>query len=124
MRATLSNDSVAVEELNCGDNDRLSAEVALLIGADRLIILTSVDGLLDSAGRTVGVVRRIDDVTRFVRSEVGRVSRGGMVSKLQAARLAVTAGIPVHIASGRQPGGLADIVGGKKVGTRFPVVRV
>ena len=117
------NDSVAVEELNFGDNDRLSAEVAMLIGADQLIILTSVDGLLDTDGRTVPVVRQIDDVTRFVHCDVGRVSRGGMVSKLQAARIAVNAGIPVHIASGRRLGQLAAIMAGERTGTHFPAQR-
>lgn len=114
------NDSVAVEELNFGDNDRLSAEVATLVRADRLIILTSVDGLLDGAGRVVPEVRDFGAAGGLVRSEVGRVSRGGMVSKLQAARLAVGAGIPVFIASGRRAGRIAAIMAGRAAGTRFP----
>ena len=114
------NDSVAVEELNFGDNDRLSAEVAILIGADRLVILTSVDGLQDSAGRVVPVVSDFNQVSGLVRSDKGHTSTGGMVTKLQAAQLAVKAGIPCHIASGRQPGLLRVIVRGKRVGTFFP----
>lgn len=117
------NDSVAVEELNFGDNDRLSAEVAVLVRADRLIILTSVDGLLDAAGRVVPVVKNIDAIASLVRREVGRVSTGGMVTKLEAARAAVAAGIAVHIASGRRPGQLAAIVAGRKSGTHFPAQR-
>jgi glutamate 5-kinase len=117
------NDSVAVEELNFGDNDRLSAEVAALVRADRLIILTGVDGLLDGAGAVVPEVRDIAAVAALVRSDVGRVSRGGMVTKLQAAKLAVEAGIPAHIASGRKPGQLARIVAGRRAGTSFPVRR-
>ncbi len=114
------NDSVAVEELNFGDNDRLSAEVSILVDADRLIILTSVDGLQDAAGRTVPLVRDFSAIASLVRSDKGRVSTGGMVTKLQAAQLAVKAGIPVHIASGRKAGLVYQIVAGKRVGTFFP----
>lgn len=114
------NDSVAVEELNFGDNDRLSAEVAILIEADLLVILTSVDGLQDSGGRIVPIVRDFGEVASLVRSDKGRVSTGGMVTKLQAAQLAVRAGIPVAIASGRKAGVVGAIVAGQPVGTRFP----
>jgi len=114
------NDSVAVEELNFGDNDRLSAEVAILIGADLLIILTSVDGLQDAKGRIVPRVKDFSTVTGLVRSDKGRVSTGGMVTKLQAAQLAVKAGIPVSIASGRKAGLVYQIVAGQRVGTFFP----
>lgn len=115
------NDSVAVEELRFGDNDRLSAEVALLVRADLLVLLTSVDGLLDEQGRTVPVVESIDDVASLVRQEKGRLSVGGMSSKLEAVRLAVTAGISTYVASGRKPGQIPAIVAGKKAGTRFAV---
>ncbi len=114
------NDSVAVEELNFGDNDRLSAEVAILVEADRLIILTSVDGLQDSAGKVVSLVRDVSAVASFVRSDKGHVSTGGMVTKLQAVQLAMKAGIPVNIVSGRKPGLLKAIVAGQRVGTHFP----
>jgi glutamate 5-kinase len=114
------NDSVAVEELNFGDNDRLSAEVAIMVGADLLIILTSVEGLQDAAGRTVPLVRDFSQVAGLVRADKGRVSTGGMVTKLQAAQLAVKAGIPVSIASGRKAGLVYAIVAGKRVGTHFP----
>jgi glutamate 5-kinase len=114
------NDSVAVEELNFGDNDRLSAEVAILIDADLLVILTSVDGLQDSAGKVVPLVRDFAQVSDLVRLDKGRVSTGGMVTKLQAAQLAVDAGIPVTIASGRKPGLLRAIVAGQHPGTFFP----
>ncbi len=113
------NDSVAVEELRFGDNDKLSAEVAVLVEADLLILLTSVDGLLDDAGEIVRVVTDIGDVASFAREEKGKFSVGGMTSKLQAVRLAVEAGIPTFIASGRKAGRIAAIVAGKSVGTRF-----
>jgi glutamate 5-kinase len=115
------NDSVAVEELNFGDNDRLSAEVAILLDADLLIILTSVDGLQDAQGKTVSLVRDFSAVAGLVRSDKGHTSTGGMVTKLQAAQLAVKAGIAVNIASGRKAGLVYRIVAGQRVGTHFPV---
>lgn len=115
------NDSVAVEELNFGDNDRLSAEVAVLIGADLLVILTSVDGLQDAQGKILPLVTDFSAVAGLVRSDKGHVSTGGMVTKLQAAQLAVKAGIPVSIASGRRTGLVARIVAGRRVGTLFPI---
>jgi glutamate 5-kinase len=113
------NDSVAVEELKFGDNDRLSAEVAMLAKADLLILLTSVDGLLDAKGRTVRSVDDIDEVASLARDEKGKFSVGGMVSKLQAVKLAVGAGIPTVIASGLLPGQIPAAVAGKRIGTRF-----
>jgi len=113
------NDSVAVEELRFGDNDRLSAEVAMLAEADLLILLTSVDGLLDESGNTVPQVDDIDAVSGLVRQEKGRLSVGGMNSKLQAVKIATDAGIPTWIASGRKEGQITAIAHGKSTGTRF-----
>ncbi len=113
------NDTVAVEELKFGDNDKLSAEVAVLVEADLLIMLTSVDGLLDERGEIVRVVEDIDGVARLARQEKGKFSVGGMISKLQAVKLAVEAGISTHIASGRKAGRIPGIVAGKPFGTRF-----
>jgi glutamate 5-kinase len=113
------NDSVAVEELRFGDNDKLSAEVALLVEANLLILLTSVDGLLDGDGKIIRVVEDIDRVSGFARNEKGKFSVGGMVSKLQAVKAAVDAGIPTYIAGGRKPGRIPAIVAGKVAGTRF-----
>lgn len=104
------NDSVAVEELKFGDNDRLSAEVAMLAGAQLLILLTSVDGLLDENGQLVPQVRDITEVTCLARQEKGRLSVGGMVSKLQAVKLAVDGGISTWIANGRTPGRIAAVL--------------
>ena len=113
------NDSVAVEELRFGDNDKLSAEVAVLVEADRLILLTSVDGLLDANGEIVRTVADIDAVAGLARQEKGKLSVGGMISKLQAVKLAVEAGISTHITSGRKAGRIPGIVAGKALGTRF-----
>ena len=113
------NDSVAVEELRFGDNDKLSAEVAVLVGADVLILLTSVDGLQDARGNTVPVVRDVDEVKELVRAEKGKFSVGGMASKLQAVKLAVEAGICTHIGSGTKAGQIGKIIAGRPAGTRF-----
>jgi glutamate 5-kinase len=113
------NDSVAVEELRFGDNDQLSAEVALLAKADTLILLTSVDGLLDERGKTVREVSDIAAVTRLIRAEKGEFSVGGMESKLHAVKLAVDAGIRTHVASGRKAGQIPAILAGKPAGTVF-----
>jgi glutamate 5-kinase len=113
------NDSVAVEELRFGDNDRLSAEVAILARADLLVILTSVEGLLDSEQRLIPHVTDVDSVSDLASAETGLFSTGGMVSKLQAVKLAVSAGIPSVIGSGLEPGVIAAAVAGKRVGTYF-----
>ena len=113
------NDSVAVEELRFGDNDHLSAEVATLAGANLLIILTSVDGLIDAKGKVVPVVRDIEAVAGLVREDKGKLSVGGMVTKLEAVRMALAAGITTVIANGRKPRMVAAIAEGKPGGTRF-----
>ncbi len=113
------NDSVAVEELRFGDNDRLSAEVAILSDADLLIMLTSVQGLLDEENRLISKVTDVEAVSHLARSETGAFSRGGMVTKLQAAKLALQAGITSVIASGFEPGIMAAATEGKEAGTRF-----
>ena len=115
------NDSVAVEELRFGDNDRLSAEVAVLAEAELLILLTSVDGLMNHAGKRIPIIVDVADAARFVRKEKSRFSVGGMVTKLEAVKLAIAAGIPTVIANGRRSGIIPRIVAGERVGTLFPV---
>ncbi len=114
------NDSVAVEELKFGDNDMLSVRVAKLAGASRVILLTSVDGLLDPASNElIREVTDIDAVFRHVRNDKGRFSMGGMASKLEAVKFAVNAGIESHIAHGRHPERLAGIISGNGISTKF-----
>ncbi len=116
------NDSVAIRELSFGDNDMLSVRVAKLVGARRVILLTSVDGLLDpETNSVIPEVRDIDDVFRHVRSGKGKFSMGGMSSKLEAVKFAVEAGIETHIANGRHPERLAAIISGTGVSTRFSI---
>lgn len=115
------NDTVAVEELRFGDNDRLSAEVAILAEADKLVILTSVDGLMDRAGKRVPVVRDMDQAMTLVTGESGALSVGGMATKLLSVRSALDAGIACTIACGFHPGVIPEAVRGADIGTRFPV---
>jgi glutamate 5-kinase len=114
------NDSVAVEELRFGDNDRLSAEVAILAKADFLIILTSVNGLLDDKKQLIEKVTDIDAISHLANGETGAYSTGGMTTKLQAVKVAVQSGIAGFIASGYEPGVLRAIVAGRPTGTHFP----
>lgn len=112
------NDSVAVEELRFGDNDRLSAEVATLLGADILVILTSVDGLLDH-GVLVPEVTCLEKAFQCVTEDTGKFSVGGMRTKLEAARIAAECNIPTVIANGRISGVLLRIAEGKAEGTHI-----
>ena len=111
------NDSVAVEELKFGDNDRLSALVAGLVGADLLVILTDVEGLYAGDPRTgnVPLVELVEDLDAHIASgvaggAVSAVGTGGMASKLLAARSAAHRGIATVVASGMVPGVLLRIV--------------
>jgi glutamate 5-kinase len=121
------NDTVAVDELMAafGDNDRLAAMVTNLIRASLLVILSDIDGLYDGdpadpASKLVANVSRLDEtVYAYVRDKATGLSKGGMASKLNAARIATTAGENVIIASGRQEGVLAAILRGETVGTLF-----
>ena len=113
------NDSVAVEELRFGDNDRLGAEVAELCGADLFLILTGSDGL-QGDGQRLPVVTDLDEARRHVTADKGTHSTGGMGSKLDAVAFATAAGIETWILDGRRPGQLAAALAGGDAGTRFP----
>ena len=117
------NDTVAVDEIRFGDNDQLAAMVATLTGADLLILLTDVEGLLGADGARVPVVQGDDRVEALVRSEPGAappgVGQGGMASKIDAARRATRRGVPVVIADARQEGIVGRVLAGEDVGTLF-----
>jgi len=118
------NDSVAVYELKVGDNDRLSTDIALLAKADLLIMLTSVPGLRGPDAKDENdIIEVIDDVSlvlNFASAETGRLSIGGMRSKLECVQNAVEAGIETLIASGRNPEQLDELVNGGGLCSRFP----
>lgn len=118
------NDAVSFTELKFGDNDRLSALVATLLPADLLIILTTVDGLIENFGRTnpkvLSLVERIDAaVEREAGGTTSITATGGMDSKIQAAKIVIRSGIPLVIASGRKKTALARILQGQEEGTLF-----
>ena len=117
------NDVVADEELKgqtFGDNDWLSFLIAKLVKADVLILLTTVDGLLDAKGARIPEVANVRKAMKLVRAgEKGLLSKGGMDSKLKAVKAAVANGIDTYIANGRKPV-LVSLLSGKSIGTFFP----
>lgn len=120
------NDTVAVEEIKFGDNDRLSALVATLLGADLLIILTDLDGLYTADPRKDPHAQLVHEVPRrstglhFWADESGTgLGTGGMAAKVKAARAAAAAGVPTIIANGLVEGNLERIICGEAVGTVF-----
>jgi glutamate 5-kinase len=121
------NDTVTVAELETtfGDNDRLAAMVTNLIRAPLLVILSDIEGLYDGdpslkTSKLVATVEKIDEkVLAYVRDRKTGLSKGGMASKLEAARMVTTAGENVIIASGRQLDVLSQVVAGQAVGTLF-----
>ena len=124
------NDVVADDELRFGDNDRLSAVVAALIDADLLLLLSDVAGLYDAdprrhtSARLVRQVERVDTaIARLARPSISGLGTGGMVTKLQAARLACAAGADTVIAAGRERDVIRRVVAGEPIGTRFAAGR-
>jgi glutamate 5-kinase len=118
------NDAVSFTEIKFGDNDKLSALVASLLPADLLVILTTVDGVLENFGqanaRTISVIEQIDaTVEDLAGGTTSETAVGGMKSKVDAAKIVVRSGIPLVIASGRQSNVLAQILNGADVGTLF-----
>jgi glutamate 5-kinase len=118
------NDAVSFTELKFGDNDKLSALVATLLPADLLIILTTVDGVIENFGkanpRTISLIQEIDEkVEALAGGTDSATAVGGMASKVQAARIVTRAGIPLVIASGKKKEGVATIVAGEDEGTMF-----
>jgi len=123
------NDVVAVDEIDefkFGDNDNLSAMVANLVDADLLLLLTNTAGLYtadpnrDPDAQLISQVDRIDtDIERLAADTTSNLSIGGMVTKIEAARLATASGVTVVIADGREPDIILRLASGKAIGTRF-----
>ncbi|MFD8588277.1 glutamate 5-kinase [Streptomyces sp. SCUT-3] len=117
------NDTVATDEIRFGDNDRLAALVAHLVHADLLVLLSDVDGLYDGDPRIPGTtrideVRGEEDLEGVSIGSAGKagVGTGGMVTKVEAARIASDAGIPVVLTSAVHA---ADALAGRRTGTLF-----
>lgn len=127
------NDVVAVDEIEeakFGDNDNLSAMVANLIDADLLLIMTDIDGLYtadpnkDHDAKLIPLVEKIDArIEGLVSGSISGLGTGGMVTKIEAAKMATACGITVIIANGRKPDILTRLVSGESFGTRFLPVR-
>ena len=121
------NDTLATEELRFGDNDTLSALVAVAVGADELVLLTDIDSLYSGDPRSDAEARPIPVVNSLAELEAlsgaakggGRWGTGGMTTKLAAARIATASGIQVRLADGRDPRVLEQLLAGEAVGTLF-----
>jgi glutamate 5-kinase len=118
------NDAISNTELKFGDNDTLSALVASLLPADLLIVLTTVDGVIENFGKpnpkTIPLIEQIDStIEKLAGGTNSATAVGGMASKIQAAKIVVRSGIPLVIALGKKKAVLAQIVAGEDEGTLF-----
>ena len=121
------NDTTATDEITFGDNDFLAAQVAILLGADELLMLTDMDGVFTADPRLDPSAVLVPEVTDFGlvdRLEIGMskspLGSGGMRSKVVAAEMATAAGIPSVILNGTRSGTVLRAVRGEAEGTRFP----
>jgi len=115
------NDTVATEEIRFGDNDRLAARVAAMIGADTLVLLSDIDGLYDADPRVnpnAAHIAEVTAVTAEIEAMAGAAGRGyasgGMVTKLQAAKIALAGGCDMVISDGRAPHPLRALSAGAR----------
>ncbi len=120
------NDVISTYELEFGDNDTLSAYIALLVEAELLVILSDIDGLFDSNpaenldAKLIPVVEELtDEITSLAGGAGSRRGTGGMITKLKAAELVTKEGIHMIITNGAEPEKIYDIFEGKQVGTLF-----
>jgi len=120
------NDTTATDEISFGDNDFLAAHVALLVGADLLVLLTDIDGLHSADPRLdpgASLVREVHDFEALRELEIGvstsPLGSGGMRSKVLAADMATAAGIATVVCNGLDPLALEEVLAGRAAGTRF-----
>ncbi|MBS1963990.1 MAG: glutamate 5-kinase [Bdellovibrionales bacterium] len=121
------NDAVATQEIRFGDNDSLSARVARAVGADRLVILTDVEGLYDSDPRKNPTARLVPELRSVSAGQIRKLAKeskggtvrgtGGMLSKLMAAKLASDSGVRTHLVKGDETNVLVELAAGVNVGT-------
>jgi glutamate 5-kinase len=121
------NDTTTTDEISFGDNDFLAAQVAILLGAELLVLLTDTDGLFTADPRVDAGAQLVHEVTAFEDLEpleighaTGPLGSGGMRSKVVAAEMATAAGIPTVVCNGLRPGALGAVLDGSRAeGTRF-----
>ena len=120
------NDTTTTHEISFGDNDFLAAQVAVLLGATQLVLLTNTDGLYTDNPARNPEARLIQEVTDYaalealtITADTSALGSGGMRSKVGAAEMASAGGIPTTICSGLLPGVLARVLAGDAEGTRF-----
>ncbi len=120
------NDTVATDEIKFGDNDNLASLVAGLVDAERLVILSDVDGLFSAdpkKGHKASLIKTVEDITPEIEKMAGGagsiVGTGGMYSKILAAKRAVNNGIAVNIINGRKSGLIITLLKGECIGTEF-----
>ncbi len=120
------NDTVATDEISIGDNDTLAALVATSIGADKLVLLSDIDGVYtadphtDPDAKLIPVIKEVDDSIMALAGDAGSsLGTGGMITKLQAAKICLAAGCTMIITNGTDPDNLYWIMDGEPVGTAF-----
>ena len=120
------NDTVSTKEIVIGDNDTLAAIVAESVKADKLVLLSDIDGLYtadphkDPNAKLIHTVHKIDEaLLSLAGASASSQGTGGMVTKLQAARICMDSGCEMIIANGNRPDNLYDIMDGMEIGTKF-----
>ena len=109
------NDTTATSEIKYGDNDRLAARVAQIIGADTLVILSDVDGLYDKSKKILKIVRKIDEkIYSLVDRSKNNYGSGGISTKLDAAKICMNSGCHMFLANGNKDNPLQKMLKGKK----------
>ena len=120
------NDTISTYEIEFGDNDTLSANVAQLIDADLLILLSDIDGLYSADPKKehkAEIIRSVSDITpdleKLASGTATSFGTGGMITKISAAKICLEADIDTIITNGNDPSIIFDILDGKEVGTHF-----
>ena len=120
------NDTVSTDEITIGDNDTLSAIVAVSVNADLLVLLSDIDGMYtadprkDKNATIIPEIKKItDDIIALAEGKGSALGTGGMKTKIHAAQIATESGIDMIIANGATPEVLYDIAEGKPIGTKF-----
>ena len=123
------NDTVATEEIRFGDNDKLAAYTAVLIGADLLLLASDIDGLYDQNpkqiphAQLIPTVSNLDEVMHLAADTDSALGTGGMRSKLQAARICTESGVEMWIVNGQVDGFAEKALAGEIRGTKFKLVQ-